>query len=97
MLKVNGDCCVLELRKINGGGICADVMIFDESLDNLMDEHGVSCLHALLELDFELAGIMVTNFERGIPGKHRHELFDRLLDCVDGCADWLDKKEEWRV
>ena len=97
MLKVNGDCCILELHKTENGHVHADVMIFDESLDNLMDEHGVSCLHALLELNFELAGIKVANFESGIPYDYRHDLFDRLIESVDGCADWLDNKEEWRM
>ena len=97
MLKVNGDCCVIELWQLERGDVRADVMIFDKSLNNLMDEHGVSCLHALLELDFELAGIKAANFECGIPNERKHELFDRLLDCVDGCADWLDNKEEWRA
>ena len=97
MIKINGDSCVLELWKLESGGIGTDVMIFDRTLDNIMDEHGVSCLHVLLELDFELAGIMVTNFERGIPYDYRHDLFDRMLESVDGCADWLDRKEEWRA
>ena len=97
MLKVNGDCCIIELWELDCGDVRADVLIFDESLNNLMDEHGVSCLHALLELDFELAGIMVTNFECGIPYVFRHDLFDRLLESVDGCAEWLDIKQEWRA
>ena len=97
MLKTRGDGCVLELWKLESGSVRADVTIFDRPLDSLMDEHGVSCLDALLELDFELAGIMAANFERGIPGKHRRELFDRLLDCADECAEWLDRKKEWRA
>ena len=97
MLNINGNSSVLELRKLESGDICADAMIFDRSLGNLMDEHGVSCLHALLGLDFELEGIKVASFERGVPSESRHELFDRLLGCADGCAEWLDKKEEWRV
>ena len=95
MLKANGDCCIIELWQLESGSVRADVMIFDRSLDNMMDEHGVSCLHALLELNFEQAGIMVTNFECGISYDYRHDLFDRLLDCVDECAEWLNRKEEW--
>ena len=97
MLKINGDCCVLELWKLESGDICADATLFDRSLGNLMDEHGVSCIHALLDLDFDLAGIMATNFECGIPYDYKHDLFDRLLESVDGCADWLDGKTEWRA
>lgn len=93
---IKGDSCVLELRKMKNNNICVDVMLFDRSLDNLMDEHGVSCVHALLDLDFELAGIRVASFECGIPCGSWYELFDKLLDGIDDCAYWLDKKDEWR-
>ena len=93
MLKINGDCCIIELWQLERGDICANVMIFDKSLDNLIDEHGASCLHSLLELNFELAGIKIANFECEIPYDYRHDLFDKLLESVDGCADWLGRKQ----
>ena len=97
MLKASGDYCVLGLRELDCGDVRADVTIFDKSLESLTDEHGVPCLHALLELDFEAAGIKAANFECGIPYDYRQDLFDRLLEGVDGCADWLDIKQEWRA
>ena len=97
MIKISGDCCVLELWKLESGDICADVTLFDRSIDSLMDGHGVPCVNALLYLDFEPAGIKAASFERGIPNECGLELIDKLLGSVDGCARWLDGKIEWRA